>query len=451
MYNATITNIKEVGSKLNVKMIIFFGFLLEIIYLIFNLIEPLKKILRDGHVTPNDGLLFLLVIVLLLFAFILYILTFKLISLEKKIIKLIIVFFLLFNITLLLIWPVGSADIFLYIYQGKTLSTYHLNPFSFSCNDINRENFFYFINNKCSSISTLYGPLFIIISGLLTFLGGEDIIFTLFLFKLFFIILNILNFYLIYKIFNNIKPAFLYGWNPFILYEFSLNGHNDVLVVFFLLLCFYFLYKKPNKIKSYSISLFFLILSVLIKFITIVFVPIFFLIILFKLKNGKEKLYFTATAALITIITFFILYFPFWRGWETITKPITHSNHIYSTLKFASPGLFLICYLLYKFHLLKYLMAVIKLSKAVFILLYTAILISMVKNRHKLTNQYLIKYSIIALSFFYIFFFTWFMPWYLIILIFLLICYSALTNNYKLNKIIYGISIYGILYYCILR
>jgi hypothetical protein len=434
--------------------IIIFGFLSEIIYLLFYLIEPLKRIFNDGGITLNNNILFLLVILLLLTLLALYIFAYRDVIKDKINIKIIFGFFILFNITLLFIWPIGSNDIFSYIYFSRVLSEHHTNPFFVAYSTLTNDDFYYFINNKWSVDTTPYGPPFIIIGSLIAFIGSKSLLLTLFLLKGFFIVTNILNFILIYKIFNSKKVAFLYAWNPLILYEFAINGHNDVLTIFFLLLCFYFIFKKPNNLKGYLAALFFLLVSILTKFITLIFLPLFLLIILFKIKPIKEKIYFIFSSAFITFFTFFIFYFPFWEGWQTLSMPIARSNSgfgltIYSSLLILTTSALL--FYLFKITDKSSTNPSIIISKIFFVISYCFLLLKIFFNRNKITNSYLLKYFIISLFLFYLSFFTWLMPWYFTVLIALLACYSAISNRYKYNRIIYGLTLYGILYYLVLR
>jgi len=274
--------------------------------------------------------------------------------------------------------------------------------------------------------------------------------FTLFLFKLFFVIINILCLYLIYKIFKNKKAIYLYAFNPLILYEFAINGHNDVLIILFLLLSLYFIFKKENNIKNYSLSLFFLILSVLIKFISIIFIPIFLLVLLLRIKPIKEKIYFILSSILIILLTISALYFPFWENTQTLSGLI-HQTNIYSPI-FLSPLISINSIVLKNLHIANYHSLGIILGRIFFILFYLALMIKIFIKRNIIKTKDLIKYFCISLFVFYLSFFTWFMPWYLTLLIILIILWHAISSkNDRYINIIHYITLYGILYYIILR
>jgi len=426
-----------------------YAFLMEMIYISFYFIEPLRKRFGDDGIVLKNFNLFLLVVILLLIILFLYILCYKEIIKNNIKLKTIILCFLLFNLTLLFVWPIGSTDIFAYVCQGRVLSEHHLNPYIVAYNTLGNDHFYSVINNSGVAIPSIYGPFFVIITSLLTFIGGNNLIFTLFLFKFFFVVINLLCCYLIYKIFKNNKAIYLYAFNPLILFEFSVNGHNDVLMIFFVLLSLYILLKKENNIKTYSLSLLFLILSVLIKFISIIFIPLFLLIVLFRIKSTKRKIFFLLLSFLISALAVSVLYFPFLENPQTLSGLISQISR-YSPI-FISPLISINSILLRTLHVANYRSLGIVLSRLFFLLFYFLLIIKIFIKRSKIKMEDLIKYFCVSLFVFYLLFFTWFMPWYFIFLITLIILWRTISKNEKYINIIHYITLSGILYYIILR
>jgi len=426
-----------------------YAFLIEMIYISFYFVKPLRNYFGDDGIILNNFNLFLLVVTFLLISLLLYILCYKEIIKNNIKLKTIILYFLLFNLTLLFVWPIGSTDIFSYICQGRVLSEHHLNPYITAYHTLNNDYFYSTINNTEVAHPSIYGPLFVIITSLLTFIGGNNFILTLFLFKFFFVAINLLCCYLIYKIFKNRKAVYLYAFNPLILYEFSINGHNDILIIFFVLLSLYILLKKENNIKTYSLSLFFLILSVLIKFISIIFIPIFLLILLFRIKSVKKKICFILLSFLMGAITISALYLPFWESPQTLSGLIWQTNRY--SLIFISPLISMSSMLLHALRVANYHSLGIVLSKIFFVLFYLFLIVKIFIKRNKIKIEDLIKYFCVSLFVFYLSFFTWFMPWYLAFLITLIILWHAISKNEKYINIIHYITLSGILYYIVLR
>ncbi|MDD3102076.1 MAG: hypothetical protein PHE59_02940 [Patescibacteria group bacterium] len=429
--------------KVNVsKQFFIFGLLTEIIYLSFYFIEPLRKYLGDQCITLCNDRLFLLIVGLLILALIFYIFGYKQVIKKNVNLKTIIIFFIIFNLTLLFIWPIGSTDIFTYIYQSRVLSVHHANPYLTPYSAFPNDSFYHLIKNSWSTNTTPYGPFWTIISSILSFIGKNSLLFSLLIFKLFFILINFLNLFLIYKISNSAKAVFLYAWNPLILYEFALNGHNDVLIIFFVLLGLLF-FLRQDKIKNYVLSWIFLMFSVLIKFYTIIFLPIFFLISLFNLKTKKEKLYFSLTAVLTTIIIAILCFLPFWGGLKGFSGVKTQL--LKTEMIFSSIAILILSLLFYFLHLNNYFNLANIIGKIIFLTSYCAITVKIFFDHCKLIKNDILKYCFFVYFIFIITAVSWLMPWYLVLLIVLLIL------NLKNNTLLYFITLYGILYYTILR
>ena len=420
---------------------------MEMLYLLLFGINFLKPAFNDYALTINNLYLFLFIISILIIGLFFYSQGFNLIKQSVIPIKIIISFAILFNATLLFVWPMGSSDLFTYIYRSRIISVYHANPYITSYDNFLQDEFYDPLNNLWSKNTNIYGPIFTLSGAALTAIGKNNLIFNIFLFKFFFIIINIGVIFLIQKITKNYKATFLYAWNPFILYEFAVNGHNDILLIFFILLSLLF-FLKNNSFATYLYSWFWLICSVLIKFFSLLFLPIYLIVIIKKLKNKKQKLKFFLLAAVISIATIGFFYWPFWEGtaiFNRLTALISKDS------AFASIGILFLATLLSFIHA-PYAYGLSKIiNKISFGVLYIMLLVRLIFKKTINKNTDLLYYMIISLSLFMAMFFTWFMPWYLSTLLALLIVYIGLAKKYNLDIIIYAISIYGISFYLLLR
>jgi len=72
----------------------------------------------------------------------------------------------------------------------------------------------------------------------------------------------------------------IFSFNPLIILETLVSGHNDIVMVFLVLLSFYLLSKK----RLFLGTLFF-VLSIFIKYATILLIPIFLYVLYKKIKN----------------------------------------------------------------------------------------------------------------------------------------------------------------------
>lgn len=158
--------------------------------------------------------------------------------------------------------PWTSSDIFYYMGVGELDSQYGQNPYyitieqyySENSNKINDEIMEQAKDNFWANTTVVYGPISQIIFKLCTKISNK-------------------------KIFSVI-----YGLNPSILLEFIGNMHNDTILVAFILLAIYFIYKKNNL----KISILFLALSTGMKYFSILLLPFF---IIYYYRDNKKITY----------------------------------------------------------------------------------------------------------------------------------------------------------------
>lgn len=139
-------------------------------------------------------------------------------------------------------------------------------------------------DNFWANTTVVYGPISQIIFKLCTKISNKNINICIITFKFINILIHLLNCYLIYKISNKKIFSVIYGLNPSILLEFIGNMHNDTILVAFILLAIYFIYKKNNL----KISILFLALSTGMKYFSILLLPFF---IIYYYRDNKKITY----------------------------------------------------------------------------------------------------------------------------------------------------------------
>lgn len=190
-----------------------------------------------------------------------------------------------------------SYDIFNYVTTSKILFGYHENPYIFTPIQFTGEPFLEF--TRASNKIALYGPFWLLISGIPYMLGFGNFLVTLFGFKLIAVIFYLATSFLIFKITKNTLSTAIFALNPLITMESLVSGHNDIFMMFFALFSFYLL-SKNERIKG-SIFLF---LSALIKYATIFLIPVF-IYELFKIVRNRisnlGNIYFAASISMMLI------------------------------------------------------------------------------------------------------------------------------------------------------
>lgn len=188
-------------------------------------------------------------------------------------------------------YPFLSQDVFNYHFYAKIFTEYHLNPFVHPPSEFSHDPFFRYVvlPNK----TTFYGPSFVLLSAIPSFLSRG----------------SFLTFYLLYKVMTigfylagvvllgkwRKEWAVFFATSPLVLIEGLINVHNDLIAVVITLAGMYYLfYGSPLKARAL------LVFSGLIKFITIPY------IIIGKDKNSMWTWIATAGIAAIFIYATFL-------------------------------------------------------------------------------------------------------------------------------------------------
>ncbi len=243
----------------------------------------------------------------------------------KQYFKLIIICSLLIAVVLLFLPPITSSDAWQYIMQAKIYNFYHANPYVTAPaqfpNDILTAN----ISDPLMTV--VYGPLFTGLTILLNLLSQSNIYLNIFFLKLVNLLLIIATAYIIFKLLKQYNKEKLYSGlfffitNPLIFYETLLNGHNDIIMIFPLVLAIYFLFK--NKL-FWVLPLIFI--SALIKPLSLILLPIFFIYLLLK----KYSLLKFLGSLIVSSLIFILSWLPFyqgpqtWSGWQKLGSQTNH-------------------------------------------------------------------------------------------------------------------------------
>jgi hypothetical protein len=173
--------------------------------------------------------------------------------------------------------PFDSTDMYAYIHTGW-LQHYGLNPYISIGAEVpgwqSQQDFSIIYAYEPS----IYGFLFTWICKTFCQLGHGSLLWTLLLFKsanFFAFGLSGTLLYALAKILKIARPhlsLYLFLWNPLILLEFIGNGHNDILMIMFLLLALY-LVAMDRWLWVFPV----LLCSVMIKFTSVILVPFVFL------------------------------------------------------------------------------------------------------------------------------------------------------------------------------
>ncbi|GAC1617628.1 MAG: hypothetical protein NVS4B9_07590 [Ktedonobacteraceae bacterium] len=147
---------------------------------------------------------------------------------------------LLFGGTLLFQPMLFSDDVFTFMFSGRLLSIYHLNPWTTIPATLARDPYLIWVGSGRDTFN-IFGPCWLEIAAVLSTLSSDPAS-SLFLFKGFILGTHLLNCLLVWMILSKIAPerralgTLLYAWCPLALIELAGSGHSEGILLSALLL-----------------------------------------------------------------------------------------------------------------------------------------------------------------------------------------------------------------------
>ena len=180
-----------------------------------------------------------------------------------------------------------SYDLFNYIFDAKIATFYQQNPYLSKALDFPQDPMLGFMH--WTQRTYPYGPVWLLLTIPLSFLGLQYFLGTLVLFKLFIISCYLASVYCLSKIMqktdreNELYAMAFFALNPLVLIESVVSAHLDMVMMFFALLAFY-----AYLDKRYIRSMFLFLFSVGIKFATGLAAPVI-LWIIYQIYTKKKN------------------------------------------------------------------------------------------------------------------------------------------------------------------
>ena len=242
---------------------------------------------------------------------------------NKDIIKFVTIVSVLF----MLILPMTSTDIFYYIATGWSDAKYKINPYYTSVyelkqsNEIQNDEILQKMPEFWEQQKIVYGPFWTLVSKLLASLSFGNLTLALFIFKIFNLCLHLLNCKLIHKLTNKKILMLIYALNPLVLFESITNVHNDILLVFFILLSLYFAIKKKNIV----LSIIALSIATAVKYVAVLLAP-FLVIWYYRNEKISKRILNALWLALIFLIVLCGIYLIYTRDVQVLQGIITQQG-----------------------------------------------------------------------------------------------------------------------------
>lgn len=216
------------------------------------------------------------------------------------------VFAVLFMLVTYFSYPVLSTDIFSYIFSDRVATVYHQNvwkvaPIQFAHGD----PFSQFADWQTET--RVYGGVNQFIYSFASVLGGNDLLKTVLLYKFIPLLTSLASMQVLFLTLKKYFPSrtrlglLLVFWNPLFILETIGSGHNDILMLFFLLLGIYYMLGKKWMLVGIALAA-----SVQVKIISLFFVC-FLGIHLLRNKAYRPLLKLLGTFTLVNVSIFYLM------------------------------------------------------------------------------------------------------------------------------------------------
>ena len=238
------------------------------------------------------------------------------------------------NLAMLSLYPVGAVDVFDYIAQGREISVWHDNPFYHPADAHVSDPVMAYTG--WANLTTLYGPAWQLLAAGVTGLAGQDLRISLLAFKSVAVMFYLGCLALIAAILRKLAPeralagVGLFALNPLVIYETAGNGHNDIVMVFWMLLGFYFLSRGRHSLAALALTV-----GALIKFVPGFILPVVLVSSLSQLPTWRARLWFLARTGLACALLASTVMGIFWRGGDMLAAQARLSMFTTSLPAFA--------------------------------------------------------------------------------------------------------------------
>jgi hypothetical protein len=229
------------------------------------------------------------------------------------------------GLALLSMAPFDSADLYDNVMHGRILGVYAKNPFIQVGRDFPTDPFLPYMAWKLSP--SAYGPAWELAAGLTARLAqvvasrsGGQLLANVVAFKLLAGAFWMGSIGLAAILLRRFKPrnalagVYLLAWNPIVLYATWGNGHNEMAVVFWILLAAWLIFE--NRL---TLAVLALVAGTLTKFIPVLLLPAVVAIAWRRLGSRRKRLNFLALTASLSLLMAALAYAPFWEGVRTLT------------------------------------------------------------------------------------------------------------------------------------
>lgn len=227
---------------------------------------------------------------------------------------------LLLALPLLWAYPVNATDIFGYVIRGRIAGVYGESPFLVPAATFVGDPFMPLVG-EWAGLTTPYGPLWELPAAGLMAISGDNLLLSVLLFKGLALVAFLATTTLIWSLLpvgtGRAAYTLLWAWNPGLLLTFILDGHNDAVMIFWLVLGFW-VARRGRPTVGFLV----MILAVLTKPVAVLALPFFFIKEWRDLPNNRARAHFTGATVVGSALLTWLAFLPWAGEGETLRAPL---------------------------------------------------------------------------------------------------------------------------------
>lgn len=189
----------------------------------------------------------------------------------------------------ILAYPLTAIDLFIYAIRTRGWALYGLNPLATAPEELYAGDPWLGLAGEWIDAPSPYGPVWEWLSLAAFQVSGGSFLAHLLALKLVAAFFYLGSVWLVYRLLRQLQPRWrvagtlAFAWSPLVLLESVQNGHNDIVMVFFLLAAVWTLgqmdqtHARRRGWFRFLLLCLFLSLSILVKFVTVLVAPFFLL------------------------------------------------------------------------------------------------------------------------------------------------------------------------------
>ena len=241
-------------------------------------------------------------------------------------------FGLLFGLILLWLYPVTATDLFQYVMRARVTAVYHANPLAVPPSQFPDDPLLPFTGVWRNSVSP-YGPAWEVLSGSVAWMGATGAVSGALAYKTIALVAYAACIALLIvarrspgRTNDPTRAVLFFAWNPLVLIQGIGNGHNDLVMLAWLLLglvvglpMVYRVRPQPGgQVRSWVLAAAALSLAVLTKAAALILAPLWWVATLRDQPTWARRVGVTLGAAVVAAGIALLVFVPFWPPWRSI-------------------------------------------------------------------------------------------------------------------------------------